>query len=178
MPSKAAMSKPADLCSSLSCKAPPVGVITPRPRRDKAKQKILGALGSSFREGDRSAQRIVLIQDCSIRTCRTDRTQSLVSPGQLPQFQPFLPLPRAAVISRREAARTVLVEARRGDLSLRQDHARESGWYLVIAANAHVVLAQETVIDPANHKIGHGEAASSAFGRRDAVKDDDAAPCS
>ncbi|WWD00736.1 hypothetical protein V866_007671 [Kwoniella sp. B9012] len=34
--------------SSLSCKSPPVGVITPRPKREKIKQKLLSALGHSY----------------------------------------------------------------------------------------------------------------------------------
>nr|XP_019008347.1 uncharacterized protein I206_06906 [Kwoniella pini CBS 10737]OCF47128.1 hypothetical protein I206_06906 [Kwoniella pini CBS 10737] len=34
--------------NSLSCKSPPFGVITPRPKREKIKQKILAALGHSY----------------------------------------------------------------------------------------------------------------------------------
>ncbi|WVQ79913.1 hypothetical protein IAT38_002014 [Cryptococcus sp. DSM 104549] len=34
--------------NSLACKSPPPHVITPRPRREKAKQKLLSALGPSF----------------------------------------------------------------------------------------------------------------------------------
>ncbi|WWC59598.1 uncharacterized protein I303_102156 [Kwoniella dejecticola CBS 10117] len=34
--------------NSLSCKSPPAGVITPRPKREKIKQKLLAALGHSY----------------------------------------------------------------------------------------------------------------------------------
>ncbi|OCF58670.1 hypothetical protein L486_03160 [Kwoniella mangroviensis CBS 10435] len=34
--------------NSLSCKSPPFGVITPRPKREKIKQKLLSALGHSY----------------------------------------------------------------------------------------------------------------------------------
>ncbi|WWC86769.1 uncharacterized protein L201_001648 [Kwoniella dendrophila CBS 6074] len=34
--------------SSLSCKSPPTGVITPRPKRDKMKQKLYAVLGNSY----------------------------------------------------------------------------------------------------------------------------------
>ncbi|WVQ69409.1 uncharacterized protein L199_007626 [Kwoniella botswanensis] len=34
--------------SSLSCKSPPVGAITPRPKREKIKQKLLSTLGHSY----------------------------------------------------------------------------------------------------------------------------------